>query len=265
MPLACPVCDGRLTPHCTKDFRGENGLGDVHYERCTQCGLVISRTHYELDDDAWEALNAEYHKAYLGTDVNLDDPRWMDRLAHQAALLPKLTGITPAGLPWLDYGAGDGQLADMVAAAGAPMRKYDRYLPLGADGFLDEDELVPGGFGLVITTSVFEHVRGVEPLDEVNRLVADADGVMALHTLVRGEVPADPHWFYFLPVHCTFFTNRSLEVLVDRWGYTASSYHVDARLWCLTRLAEDELRDRLAAAGAPDDTHVSSGFMAYWP
>jgi hypothetical protein len=152
----------------------------------------------------------------------------------------------------------------MVTAAGAPMRKYDRYLPLGAEGFLEDDDLVPGGFGLVITTSVFEHVRGVEPLDEVDRLVA-ADGVMALHTLVRGEVPADPDWFYFLPVHTTFFTNRALEALVHRWGYTASSYHVDARLWILTRLGEDELRRALAAADVPDDAHVSSGFMAYWP
>ena len=263
--MRCLICDTVLQPHLVKDFAGAYGLERAHYERCPSCGLVVSRTHYELDDDAWARLNDGYHREYLGTDANHDDPRWLERLAQQAQVLPRLhgAGLTPAGRPWLDYGAGDGKLADTLAMSGVPMEKFDRFLPAG-DGFLGERDLRPDAFDLVLTTSVFEHVRGVEPLDEVDSLVAP-DGVMALHTLVRGEIPRDPEWFYLLPVHCTFLTNRAMELLLDRWGYRSSLYHVDARLWCFARRDAEWLRARARDAGLAGEWAVDDGFAAYWP
>jgi Methyltransferase domain len=262
--MRCFVCDTVLVPHLAKDFEGAFDLELAHYERCPSCGLVVSRTHYELGDDAWARLNDEYHSEFFGTDANHDDPRWLERLAHQADVLPRLyrAGLTPAGGPWLDYGAGDGKLADTLGEVGVPMEKFDRYLP--ADGFLGEDDLRPDGFDLVLTTCVFEHVRGVEPLDEVDSLVSP-DGVMALHTLVRGEIPRDPSWFYLLPVHCTFLTNRAMELLLERWGYASSLYHVDARLWCFARRDADWLRERVDEAALAGKWTVSDGFADYWP
>ncbi|HEU4657951.1 MAG TPA: methyltransferase domain-containing protein [Capillimicrobium sp.] len=262
--MDCFVCGAALRPAFEKDFGGAYGLDVVHYERCPSCGLVVSRTHYELADDAWGALNERYHDAYLGTEVNHDDPRWMDRLAAQAELLPALAGagVVPAERPWLDYGAGDGKLADMVSERGPLTLKFDRYLPRGTDGFVDDGELAEGGYDLVLTTSVFEHVRSREPLDEVHRLVSE-QGAMGLHTLVRGEIPDDPSWFYLLPVHCTFLTNRAMELLVEQWGYASSLYAVDARMWCFSRADEAELAG--VAARLPGEIVTDRGFCAYWP
>jgi Methyltransferase domain len=263
--MRCFACDTALRPYLTKDFGGAWGLDRAHYEACPACGLVVSRTHFELDDDAWARLNAGYHGEYLGTDANHDDPRWLERLVHQADVLTGLfrAGLTPGGRPWLDYGAGDGKLADTVAGRGVPLQKFDRFLPAG-QGFLGEHDLRRGGFDLVLTTSVFEHVRSVEPLDEIDSLVAD-DGVMALHTLIRGEIPRDPGWFYLLPVHCTFLTNRAMALLLERWGYRSSLYHVDARLWCFARGDAGPLEDRARAAGLAGEWVVGGGFAAYWP
>jgi Methyltransferase domain len=263
--MLCFVCDAAMRPHLVKDFGGAYGFERAYYERCPTCGLVVSRTHFELEDAAWARLNDGYHTEYLGTDVNHDDPRWLDRLGHQADVLPRLfrTGLTPSGRPWLDYGAGDGKLADTVGKVGVPMQKFDRFLPAG-NGFIGEADLRPGGFDLVLTTSVFEHVRGIEPLDEVDSLVAP-DGVMALHTLVRGEIPRDPEWFYLLPVHCTFLTNRAMALLLERWGYRSSLYHVDARLWCFARHDAEWLRTRAEEARLAGEWTVDEGFAAYWP
>jgi hypothetical protein len=261
--MDCMVCATAMRPAFVKDFGGAYGLERVHYERCPSCRLVLSRTHLELDGAAWETLNERYHRAYLGTDANRDDPRWLERLAAQADVLPALArdGVAPTARPWLDYGAGDGQLADLVAPRGVQLRKFDRYLPED-DGFLGDDELEPGGFDLVLTTSVFEHVRSLEPLDEVAGLVS-APGAMALHTLVRGEIPDDPAWFYLLAVHCTFLTNRAMALLLERWGFAASLYAVDARLWCFVREEADALRERTRSL--PGEVAVSSGFCGFWP
>jgi hypothetical protein len=261
----CFVCDTRLRPFIEKDFGGAHGLDRVHYERCPSCGLVISRTHYEMSDAAWGELNESYHLAYQGTDTNEDDPRWLERQARQAQVLAALhgAGVAPARTTWLDYAAGDGSLADDLAARGVPTSKYERYLPNLGPGYLDDAALRPGGFDLVLTTCVFEHLRGLAPFEEIQRLVAP-DGVMGLHTLIREEIPADPAWFYLLAVHCTFLTNAAMERLLERWGYASSLYHVDARLWCFSRDPAPHLTERVAAAGLEDEVVVSEGFVGYW-
>jgi len=69
------------------------------------------------------------------------------------------------------------------------------------DGYVSKKSL-SDRYIVVINTSVFEHAREIETLDEIAELV-DEDGVPALHVLVPESVPRDPPWFYLLPVHCT--------------------------------------------------------------
>jgi len=234
--LDCFVCQGVMSPFFTKDFGGRCSLRCVDYYRCNSCGLVLSKTHEDMPQEQWEELNIRYHSAYQSTMQNEDDPRWLERLHAQAAAIANLAhnDLLPRHRPWVDYACGDGKLADLLERYGLLVARYDRYMMCqgvaGENKYLSDADLVEGRYGLVINTSFFEHVRSISALDEVVELVAQ-DGVLALHALVREAIPPDPTWFYLLPVHSTFFTNRSMEILFARWRFKASIYHLESRMW----------------------------------
>lgn len=105
---------------------------------------------------------------------------------------------------WLDYACGDGKLSDYLKNKhNIFISNYDRYMPQQKN-YVDCDQLIPGTFDFVITTSVFEHFTLREQFDSVNTAVNSEDGVLGIHTVVCGNIPNDPSWFYFLPVHCSF-------------------------------------------------------------
>lgn len=233
--MDCFICRGSMSPFFSKDFEGRCDLYRVDYWKCGTCGMVISKTHFDMSIEEWGNLNRQYHSSYQGTNENEDDPRWLERLTLQTGIISELSdsGILPKysdDLPWVDYACGDGKLADMLGDKGFPTFKYDRYMVSQTGKYLDATRLKEKKYSLVINTSVFEHVREIDPLDEIVNLVSKS-GVLALHTMVCKSVPKDPSWFYLLPVHCAFYTNRSMQILFDRWGFKASIYHVESRMW----------------------------------
>ena len=117
----------------------------------------------------------------------------------------------------------------MLKSEGIEVLKFERYMPQHGSGYVGEEALNEK-FSMVINTSVFEHGREIEALDEIAGLV-DSSGVLGLHVMVRDVIPCDPTWFYLLPVHCAFYSNRSMEILFDRWGFASSIYHVPSRMW----------------------------------
>lgn len=144
--------------------------------------------------------------------------------------------------------------------------KYDKYLGK-SQGYLSEDKLKHQKFSFVITTAVFEHVRDIESLDEINNLVG-INGVLATHTIVMEQIPCNPDWHYLLPVHCTFFTNKSMQILFERWDYKASLYHPLSRLWFFFK-NDDGLQGKISrlndqAKSNEDIYHYKQGFMDYW-
>lgn len=68
---------------------------------------------------------------------------------------------------------------------------------------LSKADLIKRSHLLVANTAVSEHVCRRDTLGEIESHVAN-DGCVAVHTLVRGEIPADHNWMYLLPVHCAF-------------------------------------------------------------
>lgn len=263
----CLVCTSPVDDFFSKDFLGACGLNMVAYTRCGSCGFVSSRTHQEMTDDQWKALNDRYHSIYLGSGSNEDDPRWLGRIAAQADTIQRLTqlGVLPRQDPWIDWGCGDGKLADLLSDALLATGKYDEFSGARAAGRLREQDLAAGSFDLVISTSVFEHFRRPSDFSKVLGLVGNS-GVVALHTLVREAVPRDPSWFYLLPVHCAFYTNASMQVLFDNWGFSASLYAVDARMWFWFRTRVDEVESALPRLGLLPDQgfHFKRGFVDYW-
>ncbi len=267
--MRCMICDQRTKPFLAKRFDCF-GLGEVDYVECVSCGFVRSRTHAEMTNESWDALNRSYHGSFHGTDTDVNDPAWVARLRAQADILEiaAAAGLISTDRPCLDWGCGDAKLCQLLADRGSfDLRPFDRHADF--PGCLSEDELVPGKFGFVLTTSVLEHIRDRSSLDEIPNLVAADGGVMGLHTLVAERIPCDPGWFYLLPVHCAFFTNRSMEILCEQWGFRCSTYHPGSRLWLLFRSEPGVIAERVERANRRIPEGASAfvfkrGFVDYW-
>lgn len=258
------VCGGDTGFYFSKQFDAY-GLMRVDYHRCPICRFAYSKTHFDMTNGEWERINHAYHSAYQGGEGNPDDPRWVARIRVQAEVLSEVAsrGLIPTALPWLDFGSGDGKLSVQMADRGHRLLNFDRYLPAQGTERLGEDELKPKNFSFVISTSVFEHVRSLEPLDEMVNLLA-AGGVLGVHTMVCEEVPQDPNWFYLLPVHVAFFSNDSMQRLFARWGFSHSLYHVEARLWLFfPRLTDTQVGHCRDLAEQPG-FFFASRFVDYW-
>lgn len=266
--MNCMICSNSMADYFEKEFDAF-GLGSVQYWRCCNCGFVMSKTHYDMSSDQWGALNREYHNSYQGSTSCDDDPNWTSRLGSQARIIADLAsaGVIDSKARWLDYGCGDGKLTEILADKyDYKLYKYDQYN--SREDYFTEMELAKYKFSFVITTSVFEHVLDIKTLDYIYSLL-EYDGVMGVHTFVDENIINDPKWFYLLPVHCSFYTNKSMQILMDRWGFKYSIYNLNARLWLF-------FKDKPAQVEMIDDNIVSinkignnnyyckRGFVDYW-
>ncbi len=226
----CMICGSETVYYFSKNFSGVYSLEEVDYWQCSQCKFVYSKTHFDMSSESWVGLNLAYHSHYQGSETNADDPNWKARQERQrdAICFLHTAGHLPSKRPWLDWGAGDGGLTRLLKERDLELLLYDKYLQ--GKGYLFEKELERSGFDFVVSTSVFEHVGDLGTLDQINSLVAPY-GVLGIHTLVSETVPDDPNWFYLLPVHISFFTNKSMQILFERWNFSSSLYHVPGRLW----------------------------------
>ncbi len=260
--MKCFVCGGEMEFFLNKDFNLEN-LSRGEYFRCPKCGLVISKTLYEMAPENWRALNLECHESYQGTENCSADPRWLERLQNQAEMLAELFRRGIFGGRSLDYGCGDGKLAALVEKllGRSEISNYDEFMARA--GYLTAAEISARKFDLVITCSVFEHLLGERDFDKIFDLLTPA-GTFALHTLIAEEIPRDASWFYFLPPHCTFLTNRAMAILFERYKFKGCAYNVGARMWLFFRDEEkfrrlEEILPQLSGAWSLDKK-----FVDYW-
>ena len=258
--MDCFICGGKMAPFLEKDFRLKN-LGRCEYERCENCGLVVSKTLYEMPEAQWRALNLECHESYQGTENCDADPRWLERLHRQAEMICELyeRGIFSPRERFLDYGCGDGKLADFVneKLAAPVVEKFDEFMT--KPEYLQK--VSPAEFGAVMTCSVFEHLIGRRDVEKILRLVK-SDGVFLLHTLIAEEIPRDANWFYFLPPHCTFFTNKSMQILYGQYEFCGCAYNVGARMWLMFK--DESLWREFCAKDLRGEWALSEKFVEYW-
>ena len=228
--MTCLICNEPTKYFFHKNF-DRYGLDRVDYHKCSSCGFVYSETHRLLSESSWSELNYACHSSYQGGDENKDDPRWLERLKAQADVLSDTAelGLVAIEGDWLDYACGDGKLSELLRGK-KNLLKYDKFMH--SSGYLNAAQLNQKTelFNFVITTSVFEHLIQRQHYDDIHSLVSEK-GVMGLHTLICEDVPCDKNWFYLLPVHCAFHTNKSMSILMKQWGFVESIYNVDARLW----------------------------------
>lgn len=263
--MNCIICNAHMNYFFTKKFN-QYGLSDVDYWKCPVCGFVGSKTHFSMSHSEWEVLNMAFHTdpAAMENNPNNNAPPYF----NQSLMLYLMNrhGLIDTG-KWLDWGSGGCKLSIYLHTNfGLDLANYDQFIvPKYAP--VSPTELHKRAFSLVVSSAVFEHVRSRDTLDEIESYVAE-NGNLALHTLVRGDVPRDPNWMYLLPVHCAFHTNRSMQILMQAWGYTCSAYNEHSKLWVM-------FRQRPADAAAKvqyinecigwEYLHFKEGFMDYWP
>lgn len=263
--MQCMVCSRGMDYFFNKRFDSDS-LGDVEYYRCSECGFSASKTHLEMPEGEWVRLNTSWHDA---NNLRTDNP-WSRSQRHfnQALMISLLHrhGIIRNGR-WLDYASGQGGLSHQLHAHfGLVLHSFDKFVqptsfPISAS------DLVQRGYTLVTNTAMFEHSRDRGTLDEIESYVGE-DACFGIHTLVRGEIPADPNWMYLLPVHCSFFTNKSMGILMQQWGYTCSVYNEHAKMWVWFKTEPRFIAGKVAVLNRSmgwEYLHYKVGFMDFWP
>lgn len=262
--MVCIICKNPMVYYFSKPFT-EFGLKNAVYYRCPNCGFGASKTHFDMVAEVWETLNLEVHNHY--STIDFDTKNRPPPYLEQAVMLHVLKEhdlISEEN--WLDWGSGKGKLAHILDQwFSQKVSCYDRYIKPGINPL--QDGIKPGSkYDVVINSAVFEHVTSRANLDEINNCVSE-NGVLAVHTLVREDIPEDKDWFYLLPVHCAFHTNRSMDILLNDWGYKSSVYCPNAKMWVFFRVEAEKLGPSVQAinkiAGF-EYLFIKSGFMDYW-
>jgi hypothetical protein len=231
--------------------------------------------------EVWEKLNTSWHHHYQQmpedhySSTTIPLPHFAQPpYAEQALALRILcrNGIIDADSV-LDYAAGYGTLSKFLEKYfDVHIKIFDRYTrdDAGPVKYVPADRLRKDKYQLVINSAMFEHVLTRNALEEINALVAD-DGVFMLHTVVCERVPPDPNWFYLTPmVHTAFHTNKSMDILMKQWGYSASIYSPQAKSWFLFKEKQPQLHRLEKVATAVNRElqqgyfYYKAGFVDYW-
>ena len=262
--MKCIICYSDMTFYFRKTFNVFN-LKDVEYWKCKNCGFCASKTHFDMTSKEWAELNHAFHS---GTHYTEDNPyNRNQRYFNQALMLSLMFKQSLIkGDRWLDWGCGIGSVALLLKDYfNIELLTYDRYFTPQINS-ISEKMLVKRGFHLVVNTAVFEHVRDRETLNEIESYV-NSSGCFAIHTLVPESVPKEPNWMYLLPVHCAFHTNKSMQILMEQWGYNCSVYNEHSKMWVLFHDDADQIQaktKKLNHSLGWEYLHFKNGFMDYW-
>ena len=242
----------------------------VDFWKCGNCGFTVSKTHQEMPDAVWAKLNSSWHHRFENDFASrtTNQPPYIDQaLALKLLAENKVIELDDV----IDYAAGYGTFSrSMKKYFGIEIPIFDRYVHNQdhSVNYIAEQDL--SRYKLVINSAMFEHVLDRDALDEVNNLVAE-DGVLMLHTVIAERVPKDPDWFYInTMVHTAFHTNKSMSLLMEQWGYSASVYSPQAKSWYLFKRDYphlDKLASRVADINRELQTtyfYYKNGFVDYW-
>lgn len=244
----------------------EFNLGKVDYHKCVFCGFSASKTHLEMSEETWINLNNEFHSVSHYAEGNPYNRN--QRYFNQALMLSMMhKGNLISQEKWLDWGCGIGAVAKLLDNYfNIKLSTYDKYFTPEINQ-IDVSLLKKRHFNLVLNTCVFEHVRDREILDEIESYVNQETGCFAIHTLVPENIPQDPNWMYLLPVHCAFHTNKSMDLLMQQWGYKCSVYNEFSKLWIFFREDTEVVINKVSFLNKAigwNYLHFKKGFMDYW-
>jgi len=247
--MKCVVCNSKMGYYFSKTYDKEpfktmmNDIGEVEYYKCPNCSLTMSKTHKYLDHSKWEKLNYDFHHYLENNKTDINQPPYLE----QALLISILSknGIIDSN-KMLDYAGGYGSLSKLLKKYfGIELPVYDPYVQ--NDDFVEyisQKDLT--SYSTVINSALFEHIVDRESFDNINSLVSEFNGAMMIHTRISEDIDVNPNWFYLEPpVHTTFHTNKSMEILMKQWGYKSSIYCLAARSWILLKNDDKEIERKI--------------------
>jgi len=194
----------------------------VSYLHCSFCGFLQTEEPY------W--LNEAFEHA-----ISLWDTGILSRNYYAA----KLTAVIIFFLfnskaKFLDYGGGYGVLTRLMRDMGFDFYWYDLYASnLFARGF----EYVSGPDNIELVTSFesFEHF--VNPLDEIEKILAVSKNVFFSTELLPPKIP-QPHdwWYYGLDhgQHLSFYSSRTLAYIAMKYNLNFYSNGTNIHLYSAT-------------------------------
>ena len=240
-------------------------IGPVSYSKCPDCGFTASETHHAMAKSTWEYINNEFHRLIENPElITPGQPPYIEQAAMMKVL--SVSGIID-GVDMVDYAGGYGTLSNILDRYfRMKLPIYDPYIQNGdRERYVEKKDLRK--YKTLINSALFEHLRTREEFNGINDCVTD-DGCMIVHTVICERIPKDPNWFYLdPPVHCAFHTNRSMELLIEQWGYQATLYCPRAKCWVLLKKPSDDLKGRIEALNMELQTDYliyRKGFVDYW-
>lgn len=269
--MQCIICNSESKYYFTKKYTEApysdwmEKIGPVDFHRCVNCGFTLSKTHVDLDKETWGELNYLAHNYYEQQEnKEINQPPYIDQAAMMVVLAK--AGIIDS-TSMVDYAAGYGTLSKILEKYfNMHLPIYDKYVTEGDPArYITEDKL--GKYKVVINSAMFEHILDRQSLNNVNDLVAD-DGCMIMHTLVCERIPKDPDWFYIdTPVHTALHTNKSMQVLMDQWGYESSLYCPKSKFWVMIKKTPANIEQLVADINKEFQTTYlvfKKGFVDFW-
>jgi 2-polyprenyl-6-hydroxyphenyl methylase/3-demethylubiquinone-9 3-methyltransferase len=222
----CKCCGAPAFPYGVVDFHKNceihrqkvldvSGV-PIYYFRCRECRFIFTIAFDQFS--AEDFLLHVYNEDYL-----LVDPDYREARPRGNAELLRNLFSTARPRRILDYGGGNGVLAESIRSAGfAQVETYDPFVPRYS-------ARPPGRFDCVVSFEVVEHSTDpVHSFADMNDFLADP-GLILFSTLLQ------PHdidqqglnWWYAGPRngHVSLYSRASLAKVVERFGLTLGSFN----------------------------------------
>jgi hypothetical protein len=225
---SCSVCDGVCLPLDVIDFNRSGGAESrgqhrplsgipIYYYLCEQCGFCFAPEfrQWSSKDFSEKIYNEDY------SDV---DPNHVRVRPEQNALsLTNMFKGREEHIKHIDYGGGNGLLANLVSRSGWNSISYDPFIT--KDAHVTESYR----FNLITAFEVFEHISDVHSLMTQLESLLDRDGIILFSTLLSdGEIVRNRRlsWWYASPRngHISLFSRKSMNLLASTYEFRVGSF-----------------------------------------
>lgn len=221
--ISCAICGGNMVKWHTAKFKNYGPLSQLTYVRCQNCQFIFAHEYASFTPDDLKIINATYHDAMMASNMksewgNTDSFR-PTRMEIQKDILRTVIANYDTAV---DYACGNGDLTNSFDK----FTRYDKYY---------NPCVLADKYDLVVCTSYIEHIYDIDELHRVFSLVGDK-GAMLLHTWIGCKEDQYPSNEYMLAVHCSFFSNKSLQIACKKYGFVECHFNDITMTWLLSKV-----------------------------